>query len=451
MVTHEYLWDTPEQQSRKQVYSFCDLPKDHLEQYQKRRQSLISRLEKDTTINTTQKIKTYSESELRELEEFQTEMVIETISDSLKKRRYLKEKELEHYKRILKKTELKKLRISYDRNFINTSKIELNTQSLAYLGIALGRHAQSKEAGYLQSLSTLLKINDYLVSKINTMESPLERAVTLESLRLEREGIDDAKEFIPSKGPEYNWQEVLNSETRTINNLGMLLQETHRSKAYLQSLIRNGLLPNYVLLLKRSNIETENLDLPPTENPDTLFDPSILEEESLKEVGIPYQTITANSFNEEEVVERIKKRPEEYFVFSGRGILKEIFSAEKKIIHVHPGKLPEYRGSTCPYYSVLSNDGWWTTSFLMTPEIDKGQVLRQREFPLPADNIDTSRVYDPLTRSQVLVETIMELKEKGKLDGQQQDLSLGIDYYTIHPTLEFIAKEAIKKANQRII
>jgi len=226
-----------------------------------------------------------------------------------------------------------------------------------------------------------------------------------------------------------------------VENLGMLLQETNRSKAYLQLLIKAGLLPNFVLLLRKQG-QKENLDRNPEDINPEYFNPNISEQESLENAEISYKVIQADSCNEPNVLEELKKRPEQYFIFSGRGILKQAFEAEKKLIHVHPGKLPDYRGSTCPYYSILAGEGWHCTSFIMKPEIDKGEIITTKEFPLPLENVDATRIYDPYTRAETLVDVIKQLSETGTLKITKQNFSKGTDYYVIHPVLEFIAKNS---------
>jgi len=379
--------------------------------------------------------------------------MIRTLYSNLRDKRSPQGRELDHFQRVLKKADLRKLRKSYNHNFKNDSIEAIELEDWAYLGMVLGHYALSEDKGYLQATSTLLKVNDFLVSQIDNLQSPLEKAAVLESLRIEQEQINKVGQKtnnFPRRGL-YLPPTPLEADSRQIENLGMFLQETHRSKAYLQNLIHHGLHPNYVFLLKDPNKPIENLDSLPKSSTDTLFDPSISEQQSLEEAQIPYEVISATSCNDPLVVEAIKQRPEDYFIFSGRGILKEIFETNKKIIHVHPGKLPEYRGSTCPYYSTLAGDGWGCTSFIMKPRIDEGELISQKIFPPPSGDIDPTRIYDPFTRSEVLVETVKQLADTGTLKTTKQDLSKGIDYYIIHPVLEFIAKESFKNlTNHRI-
>ena len=227
-----------------------------------------------------------------------------------------------------------------------------------------------------------------------------------------------------------------------VENLGMVLQEGNRSKAYLQKLVKANLLPSFVLLLKNSSNPKEKFNINPQKINSEYFDPTKDEKEILDEAKISYLILQASSCNEDCVVEELSKRPEEVFVFSGAGILNEVFKTGKKFIHVHPGKLPEFRGSTCPYYSTLKEGKWCCTGFIMNPGIDEGDLLLVKEFPLPSKGVDPTRIYDPHTRSEVLVLIVDQLRQNKKFKIEKQDLSQGIDYYLIHPVLEYIAKQS---------
>ncbi|MFA6446583.1 MAG: formyltransferase family protein, partial [Candidatus Paceibacterota bacterium] len=184
----------------------------------------------------------------------------------------------------------------------------------------------------------------------------------------------------------------------------MLLQSGNRAKAYLQKLVRYELLPNFVILLKSVDEKQETLNLNPEQMKTAYYNPREEEEETMHKAGINFALISASSCNEKQVVETLAERPEEYIVFAGRDILKEAFLANKKFIHIHPGKLPQYRGSTCPYYSTIIERKWCCTAMIMQQEIDCGEIITVKEFPLPSSGIDATRIYDPHTRSETLAD-----------------------------------------------
>src|SRR3989339_568600 len=441
IITHmnetDYPWDLKEKQSLKGTYGFVDFSEDFLEVYRNKRTRVINELENGVTRDFDEEV--YCEEELKSGGEFEIKRIIFQLYFVLENGDDFSKEELRHFFRILKKADLKVLKKSYDKNFINLSKEEEELRYYCYFSLVLGMYAKRKGKGYLQALSTMLKLNDFIIARRDTgsgVDLVLKKALILENELVDLVLGDVSK---LERGEPENKKE--NCEKRVVENLGMFLQATHRSKAYLQNLIRHGLYPNYVILLEDPDKPSENLDSLPKSSSDILFNPAISEKKSLEDAGIPYEVVIANSCNDLNVVEAVGNRSEDYFVFSGRGILKEIFNAGKKIIHVHPGKLPEYRGSTCPYYSTLANDGWWCTSFIMMPEIDQGEIISQKKFPLPFGDIDPTRIYDPFTRSEALVESVLQLADSGMVKTSKQNLDEGVDYYVIHPVLEFIAKE----------
>lgn len=68
----------------------------------------------------------------------------------------------------------------------------------------------------------------------------------------------------------------------------------------------------------------------------------------------------------------------------GVGILKpEMISVPKVgIINVHPGRLPAYRGNSCPEWAIFNNDVVWATAHLVDAGIDTGPVICSRRYDI---------------------------------------------------------------------
>ena len=136
-------------------------------------------------------------------------------------------------------------------------------------------------------------------------------------------------------------------------------------------------------------------------------------------------------------------------IFTGGGILrKEILSLQKIFIHVHPGIIPEYRGSTCFYYSLLNNYSLGATAYIMNNKIDAGEIILQRNFTLNyLLNNDQfyflDHVLDNFIRSQVLKKIIQLFKNKSHFNTVTEDCS-GFAYYIMHPLLRHLTIEKIK-------
>ena len=116
---------------------------------------------------------------------------------------------------------------------------------------------------------------------------------------------------------------------------------------------------------------------------------------------------------------------------------REILEVGPKFIHLHPGILPFYRGSTCFYYSIINEDKCGVTAFIMDESLDAGDIITQKTFPKP-NYVNIDSVYDSHIRSETLIHVLKnKLLEKHKF--QSQDSSKGTTYFIIHPVLKHIA------------
>lgn len=233
----------------------------------------------------------------------------------------------------------------------------------------------------------------------------------------------------------------------------MLLINNNRSKAYLQNILLNGLMPAKVILLNDQNIklpehtdndiiisrETNQKFIRKIKELDIGFDEKEHVLKTLDSNHIDYVIINSIDVNSEEVISEVKKLNSGYVIYSGPGgtILKnDILNSGKKFIHVHPGLLPKYRGSTTLYYSILINSSIGASVILMNEEIDQGTVLLKREYLISDKNIDFDYSLDPLIRAKALIEFLKINKIKKK---EQKESDESYTFYIIHPLIKHAA------------
>jgi len=157
--------------------------------------------------------------------------------------------------------------------------------------------------------------------------------------------------------------------------------------------------------------------------------------------SIRLKSFDINSVEFEDV---ISGRPEEFFVFSGGGILKgSLFGKGKKFIHLHPGTLPNYRGSTCYYYSMLTENNCGVSAFFMNEMIDAGDVIDKHMERIPSvgeeDWFFFDLIFDPWIRAELLKNILAKYKEARFFDSTPQDLNKENFYFVIHPVLKNLA------------
>jgi len=157
-----------------------------------------------------------------------------------------------------------------------------------------------------------------------------------------------------------------------------------------------------------------------------------------------------NSAEFEDVIDR---RFEKFFVFSGGGIVKgSLFKKGKKFIHLHPGILPNYRGSTCYYYSMLTENNCGVSAFFMNEKIDAGNIIDKHMVRIPSvdeeDWFFFDLIFDPWIRAELLKNILARYKQTETFDSTPQDFMKGNSYFVIHPVLKNLAiRKNIKNNN----
>jgi methionyl-tRNA formyltransferase len=214
----------------------------------------------------------------------------------------------------------------------------------------------------------------------------------------------------------------------------MVVADTSRTKHYLKELIKSELLPNYVLLLMNSNN-----DLLPGQT-------EIANENELvallKSSGIKFEIAPNGNINSDEIIKIIESRLEQVFIFSGYGglLLKDrILDTGKKFLHVHGGYLPDYKGSTTNYYSLIDENTIGASAIFLTKEIDCGPILLRKKFLPPKDRTEIDHNSDSEARAKTLIECLQNYVNSGTWKYELENNYGGETFYIIHPVLKHLA------------
>ena len=219
-----------------------------------------------------------------------------------------------------------------------------------------------------------------------------------------------------------------------LNKIGMILADTSRSEYYLKALIKNKLIPNYVLILlnlsntiiagqKKITSKKKIINL-------------------LKSANINYETTINDNINSNDVIKLIKNRSEKVFIFSGYGgaLLKEkILNIGKKFLHVHGGYLPDYKGSTTNYYSLINENKMGASAIFLTKDIDSGPILLRKKFSAPKNRKEIDHIYDSEVRAKVLIACLKKYILLGNWEYKKKNNQGGETFYIIHPVLKHLA------------
>jgi len=219
-----------------------------------------------------------------------------------------------------------------------------------------------------------------------------------------------------------------------LNNIGIVFADTSRSRCYLKALIKNNLIPGYALILfnEKNSIIAGQKKI--TSKKEIV--------KMLNEANINYEKINNSNINHSSVIKLIKNRSEKVFIFSGYGgaILKEkILSIGKKFLHVHGGYLPDYKGSTTNYYSLIQENKMGASAIFLTKDIDSGHILLRKKFSAPKNRKLIDHKYDSEIRTKVLISCIKKyIKFKNWKFEKKNNLG-GETFFIIHPVLKHLA------------
>lgn len=229
-----------------------------------------------------------------------------------------------------------------------------------------------------------------------------------------------------------------------LNDFVLLASDTSRTKAYIQMMVREGIMPSRCIVFTDNYEKMENglAAFSPRKVCHDYFDVNEPIMWTLRKAGIEYSVVKDKDINSEAMRSELDYLPQQYLIYSGYGgyILKQpLFEMGKKIIHVHAGLLPQYRGSTTAYYSLLQEKTISATAIFLNERIDEGEILCCETFNVPIGNVDIDYVYEPYLRSRVLIKALMQYSQNGAFIPRQQDNESAQTYYIIHPVLKHLA------------
>jgi len=226
-----------------------------------------------------------------------------------------------------------------------------------------------------------------------------------------------------------------------MTDFGFILYPGMRSWAYLQVMIQLNLHPSLIICLhnsKNSQLDTA-LDKPWVQQ--HFFDPDF----QLKQYLASYQPdvvhLTTESINDPSILAELNRSHLRRWLFSGGGVLKpHLFQDDHQFLHVHPGHLPDVRGSTCFYYSLLCDRTLFASSFWLTPELDAGEPIHISGFKvnLPAERLSPAfvdQVLDPWIRARCLYQTLKQWPTPKALPSTTHRAPSDRACYVMHPLL----------------
>ncbi|MDR1267200.1 MAG: hypothetical protein LBJ70_02330 [Holosporales bacterium] len=225
----------------------------------------------------------------------------------------------------------------------------------------------------------------------------------------------------------------------------IFVSDSARARSYLQQLCQNGLFPCEVILTPGEWTPPAGVVSPEGVH----FNVQEPVRETIARYNLPVVPCPGRDINEPEAIDAVRRTKGKFAILAGAGgqiLGKEVLSQGIPFFHVHPGIVPEFRGSTTIYYSVLEVGKAGASAFFLNERIDEGALVLKREYDL-IKGIDFDYVFDPEVRGLTLVEGMKKLATDERTE--PQDLTVQhLPYFIIHPVLKHLAllKAGVKSA-----
>jgi len=227
----------------------------------------------------------------------------------------------------------------------------------------------------------------------------------------------------------------------------VLCAPTARSQAYLQAMQVADLAPQHILVYGWSN--PRNVSNSRYRHDLDIFVPDfdVTLQQTINESGWDATYIDNDDIGGEEINHILQRLSPALTVFSGFGgqlVPSHTLVSAGNLLHVHSGWLPDYRGSTTIYYSLLNEKRCAATALLLTNNIDDGPILARKHYPAPTKNSDIDYAYDCSIRADLLSSVLKSYVINKALPEPITKESEGEMYYVIHPLLKHLAILSLK-------
>ncbi len=228
-----------------------------------------------------------------------------------------------------------------------------------------------------------------------------------------------------------------------------LAAATARSKAYAQALSERGLEVEACIIFDKPGSKLLGQGGTPSRSRERLGDIllpdlSLALDDCCRKLGGAMSEIEAESINAPQVVAAVRQAAADLIIFSGFGgqlVGQELLAIGAPFLHNHAGWLPDYRGSTTSYYSLLAEGSLGVSAIVLSAGIDTGEIVARRRYPAPPPDVDIDYHYDSAIRAHLLCQVVAGWRAAGHfVETIEQDEEAGATYYVVHPVIKHLAR-----------
>ncbi len=318
-----------------------------------------------------------------------------------------------------------------------------------YLAFGEVLTAALRLSGGLTYLNALLKLNDTLSSLCGYL-STTERARLSALFIAEDAAVNALRQRITAAVKENaQLQPTLRPGPGHLEGVVLLAARSARSRAYLQAMVHFGLAPQAVVLLGDAEDGAGPIDgQARIWKGLMLANPAETLEQTCNRAALPLINVPCLDVNAPEAVSALQELSPRIVVYSGVGgqiVSPATLGIGATFLHSHSGWLPDYRGSTTLYYSLLDNKPPGVSAILLDSGIDTGPVIARRRYPMPDADMDLDLVFDPGIRADLMCRVLSDYAWTGFLTTEtKQTPTEGRAFFVIHPVLKHIARLSLE-------
>ena len=206
-------------------------------------------------------------------------------------------------------------------------------------------------------------------------------------------------------------------------SFSLIIANNKRSLVYLDELFKESYFPKEVIVLDKKNKFINNLII-------------------TKRIKVKF--LNTRDINCSRAINYILNSKINTFIYSGYAsqIIKNIkLLKSKKFVHAHPGKIPEFKGSTTIFYSILKNKSVYCSVFRMNKVLDSGKIILIKKFKIKYKDLNNFDYFDHYIRIKTIIKALknnLKYRKKRKINKKF------IDYHVAHPIIRSLVKKKLQ-------
>jgi hypothetical protein len=170
----------------------------------------------------------------------------------------------------------------------------------------------------------------------------------------------------------------------------------------------------------------------------------------LETYGSSVERVMIDRLDDPDLLCTLQAKAPETILFTGGGIVPmELLNLDGiRIIHIHPGFLPNVRGADGLLWSYLTREKPGASCFYMAKGIDVGDIILSEDLPqicIPIQATERPKdqmlyrllftYFDPAIRARVFINALEKGADPFCLPSKPQQLNIGTTYHFMHPVL----------------